>query len=944
MGRGRAVSLRLGPRVNICVVATGRPFDDARVVANIVALQWAGNTVSIVCAGRSQPDDTEIVVRVPSRVPTGGGKLRRFTRRMQPVRFQKWFLNRRLLSEVVERQPDIIYPVGTRATMVAVGAAKRCGAAVARDPRSTPLVPVDLIELAPASKVLSSSPSGEGLGRHTPDDGRPGWAPEPGRHSGTSVVVVFRHSEASPGNYLRNALVRAGVDTTHVERLDWAAVTPETSCVVFIESLLPAAEVVGSNPGVPVLLWAHHGEHHTDTHLNLILKYGVHAVLLAHSWHLAHRYPVPMYRFPFAVPPELMDGGKPWNERSYDVAFVGAMGPPTGSTYAKRRRMLEALESALPKGRTRFVEGVPPAELAAIYGDARVVVNEGGLRHYPITMRVFEAVGSGAALVTEPTPGLSMLLDPDSEYVEMDIEDVVRVVGDLVDSPRGPEIAAAALEHARERHTYDHRVDELFEIVSDIDRPLSTPSPPTIDISPVSKAVVEQSEIHTVAAWRSPGIVGELALHAVWVEPEEGSRRYDAVVIGEGTPGARIPGAISDAVRYVLVAAGTSEARDVARVLAVRRNVVPIVSHEGVATFDLGAKGYRIRRGPEGRGGVAVKPIAEQQENALDAGIETDDRPRVQYIGLAGHSNLGDDVMLEAVRALMPAIHIGTDVRLPDAVMLGGGTLFNAGGYYLNRIRRVDSGIGKRFVFGTGMRNPTFWNTTETFQEWEGFLSRSLSVGVRGPDSLESLRAWGFTGSADIIGDPALAVDRPGDVERIEGQIVISALDTEGQCWGGDDEVVYREILRVIGALRSRGHTAVLLTASPADDRWAAEIMRELGTAGISYLAGYRDIAASLRVIAQSDLVIGERLHAVVLAAAMGTPFAAIEYRPKVMDFCASIGARSLAIRTDQIEGLLSLVSDQLGAPITHQAHVQELRDRLKARASEISDALSLPR
>lgn len=83
-------------------------------------------------------------------------------------------------------------------------------------------------------------------------------------------------------------------------------------------------------------------------------------------------------------------------------------------------------------------------------------------------MRVFEAVGAGAVLASEPVPGLDQLLEPGHEYLpvgHMPVEDVADALGDpgCLDA-----IASAATDRWRSRHTYDHRVDELLSLIDEL--------------------------------------------------------------------------------------------------------------------------------------------------------------------------------------------------------------------------------------------------------------------------------------------------------------------------------------------------------------------------------------------------------------------------------------------------------------------------------------------
>lgn len=326
------------------------------------------------------------------------------------------------------------------------------------------------------------------------------------------------------------------------------------------------------------------------------------------------------------------------------------------------------------------------------------------------------------------------------------------------------------------------------------------------------------------------------------------------------------------------------------------------------------------------------RPAPVEEEHDGGVGIE--------YVGLPGHRNLGDDTMLAAVRQLMPWAEIDAGVRNPAAVMLGGGTLFNAGSYYRNKVDRVDGPGNERFVFGSGMRSTEFFGVTERYEDWEPFLDSSLLVGVRGPDTLDSLRAWGYSGPAEIIGDPALWLEAPGDVEPMEGRVVVSPVFTAGECWGKDDAVVFERLAATIARLSAAGREVVMMTAHPNDDRWAIDIMRSAGRPDLPYVAGYDDLETALRLLAGSDLVIGERLHAVVLAAAVGTPFVAVEYRPKVRDFARSVGREDAVVRTDEMERLDEVVDTVFERAAEMVGETNESVTRFRSHQSAAAESI----
>ncbi len=568
--------------MRVVLLAEGDATANPRTMSLAASLRSVGHDVTVVCGGA--PSRAAGVRRVPTRVPAGRGAIGGILRRVQPKAYRRRSHQRRLVAAASELDPQLVYAANESAVLLAGEVAAETGGAVVRDPRYPSAGERDMVHLAPGDSRLSSSPAGPGMAFHTSGDDRPRWHPQPGRHAGRKIVIAYRPTGTTPARYLHAALARAGIDVEHVtDRLDRHAISPDTAAVVIVESPYPALGVTGTKPAVPVLLWAHHGEHHTDAHLRLIARYGVDGVLLAHSWHLAHRYPVPVHRFPFAVAPEMLDGTRRWDDRRYDLAFVGSTGQE--SAHRSRRKLIDDASSVVPDERRVISSAMTPDEMASAYGDARIVLNEGGTRHHPITMRVFEAIGSGAALLTTDAPGLELLFAPREHYRSLHPPTVGATIAAMLKDPATARMAESAYHSALGRHTYDHRVDELLAIAEATPRRDQwTPEAPS---SAVAQAIADDVEVATIAAFGLPGLRKELPLHAVWNDPHPGTRRYDAVALGSGWQGPA-SAACRDAVRYIYTEAGT----------LVPPELDSLQSVADRSRIDLKAPGYRIENTP----------------------------------------------------------------------------------------------------------------------------------------------------------------------------------------------------------------------------------------------------------------------------------------------------------------------------------------------------------
>jgi len=580
--------------MRITLVAVGRFCNDPRSRTLAGSLAHVGHDVAVIASGR--PTDCPIegveISFVPTRYPVGRGRLGKILRRMQTTGMRRRLHHARLAEAVRATKPDIVYPTTEAAVAVAAAAVAGTEATVVRDPRWPNAGPRDLVDLAPHHPELSVSPAGPGGRYLTPADERAPYTPEPDRHKHLRIALCYRKTDTNPGKYLEAAMVRAGITVDlHTDEIDWRKVPGSTTAVVFVEGPYPALTVKGLNPGIPVVFWVHHGEHHVPTNLRLVERYGAHAVLLAHSWHLAHRFPVPVHRFTFGVAPELVDASIPWRDRKYEVSMVGGQLRRKGGIYARRQQLVDALEEAFGKKHSAFKSDISAHEMADVYANAKTILNEGGTRHYPITMRVLETIGSGAILLTDDLPGTDLIV-PRNHYFVIEDDVVAQVKQILANADEMAAIATEARQYAMGRHTYDHNVDDLVEIIKGIDAPVAEEV--ARHLSPMAALIDEDVEVQRLAQFGLPDLAGELSSREVWDGDERIGRlnpdTMEAVAIGpKGTK--HLNRALQAARRYVY-AAGDIEAIEL---YVIRELPDATVTHHGdLLRVDLNAESYRV--------------------------------------------------------------------------------------------------------------------------------------------------------------------------------------------------------------------------------------------------------------------------------------------------------------------------------------------------------------
>lgn len=344
----------------------------------------------------------------------------------------------------------------------------------------------------------------------------------------------------------------------------------------------------------------------------------------------------------------------------------------------------------------------------------------------------------------------------------------------------------------------------------------------------------------------------------------------------------------------------------------------------------------------------------------------------VAYVGWSGNGNLGDEAMLSAHQQLLAPWDVRQVPNLPrnpvlaavgragafGAVCLGGGTLIFNGHFRETLGALLDAAPhAPRTMLSVGVEDPTYAvgrraRTGEEPALWAPILRRFPTVRVRGPRSAATLADVGI--EAQVVGDPALALALPeglpdplagGPAPRDGGVVGINVGITD-DLWGQDEEGLLAHVRELARSLVARGAEVRLISTTTEDtaplERLAAEVPGAVAPPAC-------DLDTVLRALAGCDVLVGEKLHALVLAARVGVPGIAMEYRPKCRDFQQSVGRERYTLRTDELTAgsLLELV-DEVLADLDAQraamvAEVAALAAELTAAGADARGALGDP-
>lgn len=308
---------------------------------------------------------------------------------------------------------------------------------------------------------------------------------------------------------------------------------------------------------------------------------------------------------------------------------------------------------------------------------------------------------------------------------------------------------------------------------------------------------------------------------------------------------------------------------------------------------------------------------------------------RAKYVGYTSETeNHGDEALMWIIKELLaPEIEVVFDGDDHDIALLGGGTLINQSPWliehYRNMLKRSRFG---GLVFGTGVGDTTFWGNH--FGEWNNLLREIKFIGVRGPRSEELLRENGTT-HGEFIGDPYLSIRPPMEPAPRPGSIGINFGSTNDSLFGGNEKDYLEFLHEVVGRLMKQGWTPILISVWSKDLPLAIAMQERLGLPSSSIYDARSQSLETLARLASCEVFVGEKLHACAMAAICNVPFIALEYQPKVRDFCESIGMEQYTVSTadrdpDGLVGMITGLAANHGPVRAHLAVQVEInRNRI---------------
>jgi polysaccharide pyruvyl transferase CsaB len=346
---------------------------------------------------------------------------------------------------------------------------------------------------------------------------------------------------------------------------------------------------------------------------------------------------------------------------------------------------------------------------------------------------------------------------------------------------------------------------------------------------------------------------------------------------------------------------------------------------------------------------------------------------RVLLSGYYGFGNLGDEAILEVFVAQMrrrfPALRLEVLSATPrttaaaygieatprwdwravcaaiaraDVVLSGGGGLLQNGTslrsllYYATIIREAARARRKTMIFAQSIGPLDLWGRLVVRYCCKG-LDRAT---VRDEHSRRTLQELVPRTPVERTADPVFLYDLPDDA----GDLAAEGLGPESGAYAvvsARKATGFREgvavMARAVDRLAQRHgiRSAFLPLGGASDAAISTDVIRACASNPV--LLPDCPLAKAASIIRGARVVVGMRLHALVLAARYAVPFLAMAYDPKVSSLCDDLSYPLESLADAAVDELVDRLVEQRAAISTH---LQQQREVVQAAAARNFDVL----
>ena len=290
--------------------------------------------------------------------------------------------------------------------------------------------------------------------------------------------------------------------------------------------------------------------------------------------------------------------------------------------------------------------------------------------------------------------------------------------------------------------------------------------------------------------------------------------------------------------------------------------------------------------------------------------------PKKKYFYVGGYphiNNLGDQALFQAYQQLLGKnlIHFqGGRIETTMAKILAdkNDLAFLAGGTLINRLSLFSLNDAYKIfhhihVIGTGVAQNYFWDTQSgqhcDLDNWLVALRKSASLAVRGPLGKRLLEEHGLE-KVHIFGDPVINFARQEKkVVSAKKVIGINIGISKDGAWASEAAIfnIYKELAC---QLKNDEWEIHWLVVCDTDLNITKQVATQTQTEQFVHIV-FSDPNEYINLCQNFSLLIGLKLHSVVLAHCAYIPSIMLEYRPKCLDYMMAIGEEDNCFRLDKI-------------------------------------------
>ena len=297
------------------------------------------------------------------------------------------------------------------------------------------------------------------------------------------------------------------------------------------------------------------------------------------------------------------------------------------------------------------------------------------------------------------------------------------------------------------------------------------------------------------------------------------------------------------------------------------------------------------------------------------------EKPLVTYVGVPTYHNVGDKMLFHSLRILLGNVNLVpvtpryivkekwsyelADIlfqialkgfRRRSGTIFGGGTLINSSTFYF---LLENSYIEKMpfIIFGTGSLDLEFYGNH--LNKEIGILKKAEFVGVRDQNTKRALKSYNL--DSVVIGDPVLSLCDPSFHKNKSIKKVGINIGCD-KVMEGDQSTVNNTVGEFILYLLDKSIEVEFISMNDYDFEEISKVIDKFRLNKINIWKNYLDIEGFLKKVCEFDLVIGQRLHAVVTASGFGIPSISLSYTPKCLHFMESVELERLCINTKNID------------------------------------------